>query len=240
MNRRPILISSAIALLLAVGLPATGSAEANLMGTWRSVAPRSSIVSTPSAISFTAQGKRQYDENRRSKAKGRLDFDHTATRCSAPGVPRVMLTTERFQIFQDREVVMIGFAWNRFRRAIALPNLPPQFSIFGDQDNARLVGTKMGTSNGRWEGDTLVIVTSQFTDDTLLDDVVPHGPQLKVTERLRLLGPDRLENRITVEDPEYFTRPIETAVTYARQPEAIFPEDSCLDRVSGEPALPTR
>lgn len=236
-GRRGSASIAAFALLTAAALAAPACAQADLTGTWRAVTPRSSIASD---IAFTAQGKTQYDENRRKKAKRDLEFDRTTSRCSAPGVPRVMLTTKRFRVFQDREIVMIGFEWNRYRRAIALQALPPQFSIFGDQDNAGLVGTKMGTSKGHWEGDTLVVVTSQFSDDTLLDDVVPHGFQLKVTERLRLAGPDRLEDRMTIEDPDYFTKPIETVVTYARQPEAIFPEDSCLDRVSGEPALPTR
>lgn len=232
--------SAAIALVLAVAFPASASAEANLTGTWQAVTPRSSIVSGSAPLPFTALGKERYQENRRNKAKRDLEFDRTTTRCAAPGVPRVMLTSKRFQILQDREVVMMTFETNRYRRAIALPALPAQFSIFGDQDNASLVGTKMGTSKGHWEGDTLVIVTSQVSDGTLLDDVVPHGFQLKVTERLRLLSADRLEDRITIEDPEYFTKPVETVVTYARQPEAIFPEDNCLDRVSGEPALPTK
>ncbi|EIZ79589.1 hypothetical protein WSK_1822 [Novosphingobium sp. Rr 2-17] len=221
-------------------LPRSALAETDLSGTWRIVAPRSSIASENLTIPFTAQGKKQYDENRRKRAKRDLEFDRTASRCAAPGVPRVMLTSKRFQVFQDRDIVMIGFEWNRFRRAIAMPTLPSQFSIFGDQDNAGLVGTKMGTSKGHWEGDTLVIQTSQFSDRTLLDDAVPHGFQLKVTERVRLVAPDTLEDRIKIEDPEYFTRPWETVVTYARQPDAVFPEDNCLDRVSGEPMLPSK
>lgn len=229
----------AIGMTLAAGLPVTAAAETDLRGTWQAAPPRSSIASG-NAIPFTVEGKKQFDENRRKKAKKDLEFDSTTTRCAAPGVPRVMLTSKRFQIFQDREIVMMGFEWNRFRRVIAMPTLPPQFSFFGDQDNASLVGTKMGTSKGHWEGDTLVIATSQFSDRTLLDDIVPHGFQLKVTERIRLLSADKLEDRITIEDPEYFTKPWETVVTYARQPEAIFPEDNCLDRVLGEPALPTK
>jgi hypothetical protein len=69
---------------------------------------------------------------------------------------------------------------------------------------------------------------------------VPHGFGLKVVERLTLKDADTLEDRITIEDPEYFTKAWSTVLTYKRQPDAIFPEDVCLDRVFGKPPLPTQ
>jgi hypothetical protein len=121
-----------------------------------------------------------------------------------------------------------------------MPGLPPQISLFGAADDAKLVGTKMGTAQAQWDGSTLVIVTKDITDATLLDDLVPHGFGLKVTERLTLKDADTLEDRIMIEDPEYFAKPLETVLTYKRQPDAIFPEDVCLDRTFGKPPLPTK
>jgi len=146
----------------------------------------------------------------------------------------------RFRIFQDPQVMTIAFEWNHVRRVIGMPVLPSQISLFGAAEDAKLVGTKMGTSRARWQGNTLVVETKEFSDTTLLDDFVPHGFDLKLTERLSLIAPDTLEDRITIEDPETFTRRWETAVTYTRQPDAIFPEDVCLDRVFGKPQLPTK
>jgi hypothetical protein len=83
---------------------------------------------------------------------------------------------------------------------------------------------------GHWEGDTGG-VSEGFIDNTLIDELVPHGYDMKVTERIRLRDSDTLENRITIEDPEYFTRPWSTVVVYKRQPEAAFREDVCLDRL---------
>ena len=53
----------------------------------------------------------------------------------------------------------------------------------------------MGDSIGRWEGDTLVIDVTGFSDDTwLADNGAFHTRDLRVTERLRKVG-DRLEWR---------------------------------------------
>lgn len=225
---------------------AAGSVQAadspNLAGTWKNVAPQSSIKPEGGVIPFTAEGKQRYAENKRNKAKKNYDdYDYTTSRCAAPGVPRVMLTADRFEILQQPDAILMAFEWNSVRRIIALPQLVPQKSMFDFGPKTEdLVGTKMGTSTGHWEGDTLVVATEKFSDRTLIDDLVPHGYDLKVTERLRLRDANTLEDRIKIEDPEYFTRPWEAVLTYQRQPDTIIPEQVCLDRLLGPPPLPTR
>jgi hypothetical protein len=101
----------------------------------------------------------------------------------------------------------------------------------GNYLDTTLVGQPAPIAKGHWEGDTLVATSEGFIDNTLIDEAVPHGYDMKVTERLRLRDSDTLENRITIEDPEYFTRPWETVVVYKRQPNEAFREDVCLDRL---------
>ena len=96
--------------------------------------------------------------------------------------------------------------------------------------------TATGKSKGHWEGDTLVSVMEGASDRTLIDDLVPHGYDLKVTEHYRLIDADTLEDRVTIEDPAFFSRPWKAVVTYKRQPDAIFPEDICLDRIDAKHA----
>jgi hypothetical protein len=91
-----------------------------------------------------------------------------------------------------------------------------------------------GKSKGHWEGDTLVSEMAGGSDRTLIDDLVPHGYDLKVTERYRLVDANTLEDRITIEDPAFFTQPWTSVVTYKRQPDAIFAEDVCLDRLAAK------
>jgi hypothetical protein len=62
----------------------------------------------------------------------------------------------------------------------------------------------MGDSVGHWEGDTLVVDTTNFTDQTPF-----HGSDrdLHVIERFTLTGPDTLRYRFTIDDPTAFTKP---------------------------------
>jgi hypothetical protein len=55
-----------------------------------------------------------------------------------------------------------------------------------------------GDSRGRWEGDTMVIETTNFTDRTAFRGSSEH---LKVTERLTLVDADTIRYQFTVEDP---------------------------------------
>jgi hypothetical protein len=62
----------------------------------------------------------------------------------------------------------------------------------------------MGDSIGRWEGDTLVIETTNFTDKTRYAGTTPN---LKVTERITRLDDKTLLYKFTIDDPATFTRP---------------------------------
>jgi len=215
-------------------------AEANLAGIWKIASPQQSFKPEGGTIPFTEMGKTAYEENKQHRDKGEYEeYDYTLSRCSSPGTPRIMLTPQRFEIFQRPNLIMIAFEWNRVRRQILLPGLPPQEDRLASS-SAKLVGSMMGTSQGHWEGDTLVVNTSMFSEETLVDDLVPHGYDMKVTERIHLKDANTLEDRLTIEDPEYFTKPWQTVVTYKRQPMAIIPEDVCLDRLLGPPPLATK
>lgn len=210
---------------------------ANFEGIWKITAQRTNLKPDSGEMPFTAMGKQAYEENKRNQAADKFEeYDYMKARCASPGMPRVMLTPQRIEIFQRPDLIMMAFEWNRLYRTITLPGLPTQAVDIGGAA-ASLVGTVMGTSKGHWENDTLVVITDMFSEVTLLDDLLPHGYDLKVTERIRLKNANTLEDRITIEDPEYFTRPWQTTLTYARQPDAVIPEDVCLDRLIGPPPL---
>jgi len=67
-----------------------------------------------------------------------------------------------------------------------------------------------GESVGRWDGDTLVVDTRNFTDNTWISAegrVSPHSDQLHITERYRRVDANTLEIEATLEDPELLTAP---------------------------------
>jgi hypothetical protein len=216
--------------LMAAGIAASAAAAPagpNLEGVWKIVTPTTTLKPVDGPIPFTAQGRKQYEENKRLQAKRAYDdYDITLSRCNSPGTPRLMLTPERFKIWQRFGVLTFDFEWNRALRQIDASGLPP----VGDPLGMGLIPKMTGISKGHWEGDTLVAETTNFSDRTLLDDLVPHTADMKVTEHLRLVSPDTLEDRITIDDPAYFARPWDAVVAYKRQPDALFPEDVCLDR----------
>jgi hypothetical protein len=75
-----------------------------------------------------------------------------------------------------------------------------------------------------------VIDSTDFNAVTFLDDSgLPHSEKLRVTERLTLKTPDELENRITITDPETFTRPWETVLIFRKLPGTrVADDDWCV------------
>jgi hypothetical protein len=67
-----------------------------------------------------------------------------------------------------------------------------------------------GDSVGHWEGDTFVVDTRNFTDDTWMSAegrVSPHSDELRIVERYRRVDKNTLEIEATVYDPKMLTAP---------------------------------
>ena len=67
-----------------------------------------------------------------------------------------------------------------------------------------------GDSVGHWEGDTFVVETTNFTDDTWIwaeGRVSHHSDALRIVERYRRLDANTLQIEATIEDPEVLTGP---------------------------------
>jgi hypothetical protein len=68
----------------------------------------------------------------------------------------------------------------------------------------------IGDSRGRFEGDTLVIETTNFTDRTAIGangNGAIHSEALRLVERLTRIGPDTIRYEFTVADPQAYTQP---------------------------------
>jgi hypothetical protein len=75
----------------------------------------------------------------------------------------------------------------------------------------------MGYSTGRWDGDTLVIETSGFTDRTAIAGT-RHSDKLKVVERITRVSDDTVSYEATVSDSETWTAPFSVNVPLSTQP----------------------
>jgi hypothetical protein len=76
-----------------------------------------------------------------------------------------------------------------------------------------------GDSRGHWEGDTLLVETTNFLEKNSFRG---SGPHMILTERFRRLDADTLEYRFTVDDPETFTQPWTVEIPLTRTPGPMF------------------
>jgi hypothetical protein len=79
--------------------------------------------------------------------------------------------------------------------------------------------TPSGHSIGRWEGDTLVAHTvARRSSDPLgfASPLTRVSGKATFTERIRMVGPDRLENVMVIEDPIAFSQPWKVTLSYVR------------------------
>jgi hypothetical protein len=68
----------------------------------------------------------------------------------------------------------------------------------------------LGDSRGRWEGNTLVVETTNFTDQTSLGangNGLRHSADMRMTERFTRVADDVLRYEVTINDPKTYTSP---------------------------------
>lgn len=123
--------------------------------------------------------------------------DDPEARCLPTGVPR--RDPYPWKIIQQPDLVVILFEGN----------IHSYRQIFLNQEHPKdLQPTWYGHSVGHWEGDTLVVDTIGFNGKTWLDMAGhPTSEKLHVIERYSRPSYGTLRNHITIEDPEYYTRP---------------------------------
>ena len=208
----------AVAVALAVTAAAALAAPPDLSGVWRPGRVGAVRTIEGDAPPLNPGARAVYEAHRAAAAHGDYSYDGL-TRCLPPGLPRLMLMHEPFEILQRDKVVYFLHQLNRLPRRVYLDEPLPT-----DVDPHYL-----GYSVAHWDGDTLVVESTGFDDSTLLDNAgLPHSDALRLTERYQE-SPDgrQLRLRFTVEDPKMFTRPWSAQVQYTRRVGYRVPEEVC-------------
>ena len=126
----------------------------------------------------------------------RLKLD-PEVKCYLPGVPRATYMPYPFQMVQSQNDILIAYTYDSATRVIATTR-------HRDAD----LDTWMGTSNGKWEGDRLVVDVTGFNGRAWLDRAGNFATDsLHVVERYSMLDANTLNYEATIEDPAVFTRP---------------------------------
>jgi hypothetical protein len=126
-----------------------------------------------------------------------LDFS-LYDRCITRGVPGSMMPAiygNAYQIVQGPGYVGIRYEMIHEARIIPLDNRPHT------SDKIRMF---MGDAKGHFEGDTLVVETTNISNRTLYRNA---SESLKIIERFRRVAPDMVEWSVTLDDPHTWTRP---------------------------------
>ena len=153
-------------------------------------------------------------EDRRSRGPDPADSwedRNLAERCITRGAPKLPGGyNNNFQILQVPGYVAILQEMIHEVRLIPLdgrPHITPKIRQW------------MGDSRGRWEGDTLVVETSNFSDgiiDNSFNCCRGARGNLHIVERFRRVAPDTIDYRYTVNDPTTWTRPWTASVPMTR------------------------
>lgn len=153
-------------------------------------------------IPYTPEYQKIYDRHVAEALEGKARDTFAA--CIPYGVPRMVGDSPTpFDIVQAPEMMTWYNNYARSERRIYLAGLPSRRG-----DDERLGGPSYsGRSAGHWEGNTLVIETTDMINAFFDETSSPHSDKLKMVERLRLLSPALLENEMTLIDPVAFTKP---------------------------------
>ena len=145
------------------------------------------------------------------------------------GTPRLMFFAD-FQIVQTPQFIVMSWERSSDFRVIPLFNRSP---LPGK------VKLHNGDSRGHWEGNTLVIETSNLNDWSWFDSKGSfHTDAMTLVERLTVKDPKTIDYKVTVTDPQAFTQPWTMNFTLKqRHPPAEHYEIYETACVSGERAL---
>lgn len=234
-----------LAPTLAAGqIPRTPDGKPNLQGYWEAeIQGTYSIedLELQNIFQRTVQG-RPFDEGRQGRSRiidpvdGRIPYqswavakrdevfaNHTnpspdqvdpQARCFLTGVPRAMYQPTQYQIIQPGGYVVILYELNHSFRTIPLDGRP---HVGGN------VKLWMGDSRGRWEGDTLIVDTTNFNGKMWFDMIGDfQSDTMHIVERFTLVGADRINYEVTVEDSNLYTRPWKLSIPIVRVKEKGF------------------
>ncbi|WP_445289316.1 hypothetical protein [Variovorax atrisoli] len=131
----------------------------------------------------------------------------TSAKCLPEGMPTLMAALFPIQIIHDdKQIIVLGEYLQQVRRILLNEPMPAK---------EELDPAYQGHSRGHWEGNTLVVETQGVRTDVTFYNV-PHGKDMKITERIRLRAPDHLENQVLIEDSEVLNTPYRFTFEYKR------------------------
>jgi hypothetical protein len=203
----------------------------------QSATRRSMVVDPPSGrvpVMKWAEDKRDYDLAHLEDAP---QHETPWVRCITRGVPGGMFPAgynNAYEIIQIPGYVVIVYEMIHDTRIIPIdggPHLGKGIRLWN------------GDPRGRFEGDTLVVETTNYNDKGSIATSaatgrirgIPHSEELHVVERFTRTSESRIEYSVTITDPKVYTQPWTVALPLNRDDEYLMFEYACHE---GNLALP--
>ena len=181
----------------AMATTATSSPQhgADISGLWQADVPLDFVDPAKDEIPLTPTYAKKLKAWRSAADSGHPIADSVA-RCEAFGMPRIMSFGLMELLQTPGRVTLITEILHEVRRIYTDDRQAP-----ADYD-----ASYDGFSSGHWDKGALVVHTTGLKANTLDQYGIPHSDQLVIDERIELVGPDRLRDRITLIDPLAYTR----------------------------------
>ncbi|PYS40135.1 MAG: hypothetical protein DMG14_11580 [Acidobacteria bacterium] len=193
---------------------------------------RTSLVVEPKngrvPVKPEAEAKRDYNAAHNADS---YEYMSVWDRCITRGVPGGMFPAgynNAYQIVQIPGYVVILYEMIHEARIIpmdARPHLPSTIKLWN------------GDARGRWEGNTLVIDTTNYNDKGWIATSaatgrikgIPQSERLHVVERFTRVNRDTINYEVTIDDPNVYTQPWKVAIPLSRDPEYRIFEYACQE-----------
>jgi hypothetical protein len=183
------------------------------------------LVSEPAdgkVPAVTEEGKQRAQKQRQALAKQDAPDTYTDLglyqRCITIGLPGSMMPMiygNAYEITQSPGVVAIRYEMVHETRVIPTD---------GSAHVARAIGMYMGDARGHWDGDTLVVETTNIREASAYRNA---SPALKITERFKPIDADTLSWTVRFEDPATWTGPWAIEMPLKRKADAAPYEYAC-------------
>jgi len=172
---------------------------------------------------LTSAWEERYRANLALSLAGRLPPD--STNCMPRGVPANMRTQDSIEFVVRPEQVWIFIENTHVPRRIYTDGRP-------HHSGPDVFPTYNGDSIGRWEGDTLVVETINLKPNAMIDrSGIYLGSKTKITERIRKVNANTMEDVYSIEDPDALARPWVVTRQYRRVGHGRIFDYACAENV---------
>lgn len=200
--------------------PRLGNGRPDFTGVWfAGIKDLISLMDDKVDVPLTPEYQAVRQKRLKAMADGKPLPDYVST-CQAFGMPRLMSYGVFELVARPEQVWVISEVLHEVRRIY----------VDGKPHGAFQEKSFNGVSSAHWEGDVLVVTTEKLRAGYLSMTGAPHSDRMRITERIRMVNPDAIENVLTITDPVALLHPWTIVQRYDRKPAGFeISEYNCLE-----------